>query len=245
MTHASRVGHSHSGARRRYLTQFAAAARAFAKCITFACLGACAGSSFCLAAGLTVTVLDRSGHALPEVVATAAPTPEVHSAPAASHATAIMDQRDIAFVPQVLVVGVGTNVEFPNNDTVSHQVYSFSPAKRFQLPLYKGALHPPVIFDKAGLVVLGCNIHDQMVGYIYVTDAPYYGKTDAQGTVHLPSSPGDYLLTLWSPYIADPAATLTQTVHVGTAEDSSMKIQLTRDLRARPEPRPRRADWEY
>jgi plastocyanin len=245
MTHASRVGHSHTGARRRYLTQLAAAARGFAKCITFACLGACAASSFCLAAGLTVTVLDRSGHALPEVVVTAAPTPEVHSAPAASHATAIMDQRNIAFVPQVLVVGVGTSVDFPNNDTVSHQVYSFSPAKRFQLPLYKGALHPPVTFDKAGLVVLGCNIHDQMVGYIYVTDAPFYAKTDAQGTVHMNNGPGDYLLTIWSPYIADPAATLTQTVHVGAAEGTSLKIQLTRDLHARPEPRPRRADWEY
>jgi plastocyanin len=245
MTHASRVGHSHSGARRRYLTQFAATAASFAKWITLACLGACASSSLCLAAGLTVTVLDRSGHALPEVVVTAAPTPEVHAAPAASHATAIMDQRNIAFVPQVLVVGVGTSVEFPNNDSVSHQVYSFSPAKRFQLALYKGALHPPVIFDKAGLVVLGCNIHDQMVGYIYVTDAPFYGKTDAQGSVHLTNGPGDYVLTIWNPYIADPAPTLTQTVHVGAAEGTSTQIRLTHDLRARPEPRAPRADWEY
>ena len=72
-------------------------------------------------------------------------------------------------------------MEFPNNDTVSHQVYSFSAAKRFQLPLYKGEVHPPVTFDRPGLVVLGCNIHDVMVGYIYVTDAPYFGKTDREG----------------------------------------------------------------
>jgi plastocyanin len=227
------------------MTQIAAAARGFAKWITFACLSTCASSSLCLAAGLTVTVLDRGGHAVPEVVVTAAPTPEVRTAPAASHATATMDQHDLAFVPQVLVVSVGTSVEFPNNDTVSHQVYSFSPAKRFQLALYKGALHPPVTFDKPGLVVLGCNIHDQMVGYIYVTEAPFYGKTDAQGAAHLTNGPGDYVLTLWSPYISDPPATLTQTVHVGAAEGSSLKFQLTRDLHARPEPRPRRADWEY
>jgi len=156
-----------------------------------------------------------------------------------------MDQRDLAFVPQVLVVAVGTSVDFPNNDAVSHQVYSFSAAKRFQLPLYKGALHPPVTFDKAGLVVLGCNIHDQMVGYIYVTDAPFYGKTDSQGVLHLASGPGDFLLTFWSPFIADPPATLTRTVQVGSGEGTSTQIQLTRDLRAKPEPRPRRADWEY
>ena len=87
-------------------------------------------------------------------------------------------------------VGVGTRVEFPNNDSVSHQVYSFSPAKRFQLPLYKGEIHPPVTFDQPGLVVLGCNIHDSMVGYIYVTDAPYFGTTErvrhleAEGLAH-------------------------------------------------------------
>ena len=149
-------------------------------------------------------------------------------------------------VPRVLVVTVGTKVEFPNSDSVSHEVYSFSPAKRFQLPLYKGAVHPPVTFDKPGLVVLGCNIHDQMVGYIYVTEAPFYGKTDAQGALHLTNMPtGDYLITLWSPFVADDPATLTRTVYVGEHERASTRVQLTRDERARPEPRPRRADWEY
>jgi plastocyanin len=131
------------------------------------------------------------------VVGTAALVTPKAAAPAAEHATAIMDQQNLAFVPRVLVVAVGGNVEFPNSDSVSHEVYSFSPAKRFQLPLYKGALHPPVTFDKPGLVVLGCNIHDQMAGYIYVTEAPFYGKTDAQGALHLTNMPtGDYLVTL-------------------------------------------------
>jgi len=157
-----------------------------------------------------------------------------------------MDQRNIAFVPQVLVVSVGTSVEFPNNDTVSHQVYSFSAAKKFQLPLYKGVIHPPVTFEKAGLVVLGCNIHDQMAGYIYVTDAPFFGKTDTQGVLHVTDVPGgEYTLTLWSPFIADPPATLTRTVQLGEREALSTRVQLTRDQRARPEPRPQRADWEY
>jgi plastocyanin len=165
---------------------------------------------------------------------------------APEHAAAIMDQLHMAFVPQVLVVAVGSDVTFPNNDTVSHQVYSFSAAKRFQLPLYKGAPHPPVNFDQPGLVVLGCNIHDQMVGYIYVTDAPYFGETDAQGTLrwsNLP--PGRYSVTFWSPYIADAATSLVRSVQVSEGAAASADLQLTRELRASPQPRPRRADWAY
>ncbi len=161
-------------------------------------------------------------------------------------ATAVMDQRNLAFVPRVLVVAVGTSVEFPNNDSVSHQVYSFSPAKKFQLPLYKGARHPPVTFDQEGLVVLGCNIHDGMAGYIYVTAAPFFGTTDATGTLRLTDLPiGDYRITLWSPLIADPPPSLIRTVHVDAQEVTTSRVQLARDLRARPEPRPRRSDWEY
>jgi hypothetical protein len=157
-----------------------------------------------------------------------------------------MDQQNLAFVPQVLVVAVGSDVQFPNNDMVSHQVYSFSPAKRFQLPLYKGAVHPPVNFDKPGLVVLGCNIHDQMVGYIYVTDAPYFAKTDAQGAARWSGIPADsYEVTLWSPFIADPAESLVRRVAVTQAEPGSVVVHLTRDLRTTPLPRPRRADWDY
>jgi hypothetical protein len=157
-----------------------------------------------------------------------------------------MDQQNMAFVPQVLVVPVGSDVRFPNSDTVSHQVYSFSPAKRFQLPLYKGAPHPPVNFDKPGLVVLGCNIHDQMVGYIYVTDAPYFGMTDEQGTLHWSNVPPDtYSVTFWSPFIADPAPSLTHSVQVTQGAPATVGVELSRDLRATPQPRPHRSDWAY
>jgi plastocyanin len=246
MTHAIRPSSGTNRPRSRSATEYGGAARGFAKRVTFAGIIWVAFASLCDAGKLTVIVVDRSGRAVAEVVATAAAVPPKASAPAAEDATAIMDQHDLAFVPRVLVVAIGTKVEFPNSDSVSHQVYSFSPAKRFQLPLYKGALHPAVTFDKAGLVVLGCNIHDQMVGYIYVTDAPFFGKTDSQGALHLTTVPaGDYLVTLWSPFVADDPATLTRTVHVGERDPASTRVQLTRDLRARPEPRPRRTDWEY
>jgi plastocyanin len=200
----------------------------------------------CPASELTVSVIDPSGHGVTDVVVAVAPA-EPAAAPATpTSPAAIMDQRNLAFSPRILVVRVGTRVEFPNNDTVSHQVYSFSPAKKFQLPLYKGQLHPPVTFDRPGLVVLGCNIHDQMVGYIYVTDAPFFGMTDSAGTLRVPGlSAGEYRISVWSPFIADQASSLIRTVRMVGQEPVSSRVQLVDALRARPEPRPPRADWDY
>ncbi|MGZ9707770.1 methylamine utilization protein [Pseudomonas sp. GNP013] len=113
-----------------------------------------------------------------------------------------MDQRGQRFAPHVLAVHTGTQVRFPNSDNIRHQVYSFSAAKRFELRLYEGTPSEPLLFDKAGVVVLGCNIHDWMLGYIYVTDDPVFGVSDAQGRVRLEQlSPGDYHATLWHPQL--------------------------------------------
>ena len=199
----------------------------------------------CSAGELTVSVIDPSGHGVTDVVVVVAPAEPATPPATPTYPAAIMDQRNLAFSPRILVVRAGTSVEFPNSDTVSHQVYSFSPAKKFQLPLYKGQLHPPVTFDRPGLVVLGCNIHDQMVGYIYVTDAPFFGKTDPAGTLRVPGlSAGEYRISVWSPFIADQASSLTRTVRVD-AQAAASRVQLVDALRARPEPRPPRADWEY
>lgn len=202
------------------------------------------GSAASVAGDLDVSVVERSGAAVADVVVTV-DSLQTHRA-ASPPPTAVMDQRNRAFLPRVLVVAVGTEVEFPNNDTVSHQVYSFSAAKKFQLPLYKGEKHSPVLFDQTGLVVLGCNIHDDMAGYIYVTDAAYFGETDTGGVLHLHGMPaGDYRVTVWSPFIADPPADLTRDVHLQSQGTTAQRVQLTRPLRALPEPRPKRGDWEY
>jgi plastocyanin len=228
------------GGTSRSRTGFALLRRASATCVTLALLAAALPSA---AAEISVTVVDRDGRGIEDAVVTA--TPAGSKAVAAAR-SAVMDQRDRAFVPRVLAVSVGSRVEFPNNDSVSHQVYSFSPAKRFQLALYKGETHPPVTFDQAGLVVLGCNIHDSMVGYIYVTPAPYFGTTDASGTLKLKDLPkDDYQIVVWSPYIADPPASLSRSVPVEVGGAASERIELTLPLRARPEPRPRRRDWDY
>ena len=115
-----------------------------------------------------------------------------------------MDQRGQKFAPHVLAVHTGTQVRFPNSDNIRHQVYSFSPAKRFELRLYEGTPTDPLLFDKPGVVVLGCNIHDWMLGYIYVTDDPRFGVSDAQGHVRLDNLPaGAYHVTLWHPQLAE------------------------------------------
>jgi plastocyanin len=226
----------------RSVTRFAIQLRLFASRFTLGCMLAAAAAMSCPAGELDVSVVDRQGRGVGEVVVMVAPV-DKHPAKAAP-APAVMDQRNLAFLPRVLVVAVGTEVEFPNNDTVSHQVYSFSAAKKFHLPLYKGELHSPVLFDHEGLVVLGCNIHDSMAGYIYVTDAPFFGKTDTAGMLRLPSVPvGDYRIAVWSPFIADPDG--SRTVHVDGQAITSDQVQLVRELRTRPEPRPQRGDWEY
>ena len=166
------------------------------------------------AAGLDVSVVDDDGrpvqrvtiHAVPSV---AAPRP-------ASAPTAVMDQANNAFVPHVLVVQTGTAVLFPNSDTVSHHVYSFSDAKPFELPLYKGNVHPPLVFDKPGIVVLGCNIHDGMLGYIRVVDTPYFATTDASGVAKLDGLPaGKYTVYAWTPRLrpADAPAGVAVELH--------------------------------
>ncbi len=235
---------AYTGGGSRTATQIALARLNSATCITLLLLAA-GHSGIVRAADLSLSVVDRHGQGLGEVVVTASPESGA-AKPAGGPGHAVMDQMNRAFVPGVLAVAVGTSVDFPNNDSVSHQVYSFSPAKRFQLPLYKGKSHDPVLFDKPGLVVLGCNIHDQMVGYIYVTDAPYFGTTQADGTLKLKGlAPGKYKVTFWSPLIADAPEQLTQSMQVEEGAAASAKLQLTRDLRTRPEPRPRHGDWEY
>jgi len=148
---------------------------------------------------------------------------------------AVMDQVDQRFLPFILPVRTGTPVTFPNSDSIAHQVYSFSPAKRFELGLYRGRPHPPVVFDKAGIVVIGCNIHDKMVGYIYVTDAPYFGKTNAQGEWRNEGvAPAEYTLEVWSPLLARDEPGLRRSLVIDDALPNDVVIRLTRPVQQEP-----------
>jgi plastocyanin len=154
-------------------------------------------------------------------------------------------QKDLMFVPGILVIRTGTAVDFPNNDPVRHQVYSFSSAKKLQLSLYSGSAHAPVVFDKPGLVTLGCNIHDSMIGYIYVTDSPWFGRTDQDGSVHFQDLPaGDYAIHIWHPRIKDPPNSLLQSVTVAATGKLQLEFKLTKPLSASPHSNGTVKQWE-
>ncbi|GAA5176931.1 MULTISPECIES: hypothetical protein [Halomonadaceae] len=114
-----------------------------------------------------------------------------------------MMQRQTTFIPYVLAVPVGAAVEFPNRDTTRHQAYSFSPAHPFNLDLFLRETPPPEYFDKPGVVVVGCNIHDSMQAFIIVSEAPYFAKTGDDGTVSFDLPPGNHRLRIWHPKLED------------------------------------------
>ena len=165
-----------------------------------ALLLACVLGPAAQAGELVLNVTNQQGVPLENAVVSLAGPPAGAKAPT----TANMDQRDKMFSPHVLAVRTGTAVAFPNQDNIRHQVYSFSAVKRFELRLYEGTPSAPVIFDQPGVVVLGCNIHDWMLGYIYVTPDPWFAVTDAHGRAVFKQLPdGTYTPTLWHPQRAD------------------------------------------
>jgi len=189
---------------------------------------------------IDVTVLDPDGNPVPEV---AVYVIQGESSSREAPGTAIMDQRDTRFVPHTLVVQKGTSVEFPNSDIVAHHVYSFSKPNNFVLPLYKGDAHAPVTFEYDGIVTVGCNIHDHMLGYIVVVDTDVFGVTDENGklAVAVSDSSGDVAVNIWSPRIRDKE--LTQTV---AATTSPVTFSLQKKLRPPHDPDTEGAQWsEY
>ncbi len=138
-----------------------------------------------------------------------------------------IEQRGLKFLPLVSVIQTGSRISFPNNDKVKHHIYSFSPAKKFDQKLYSGAAAGIQAFDKAGTVVLGCNIHDRMVAYVKVVDTPFFGKTDASGTVHLDlPATGKYTVKVWH-YNAKSDAAVEQAPAAALTFKLAMKPPVT------------------
>ncbi|MFZ6638475.1 methylamine utilization protein [Undibacterium sp. TC4M20W] len=187
----------------------------------------CIASSLIMAgtahANSSIQVTDASGQAVPDAVVYAE---LVGSPQITKSATAEIQQKDKKFMPFVTVIQTGTSVSFPNNDTVRHHAYSFSPAKPFELKLYSGKPAAPVVFDKAGTVVVGCNIHDQMVAYIHIVDTPYFAKTDANGNARLPAIPaGKYVLKTWHPKQPSTATVQEQNIQIDS-NGPSLTVKL-------------------
>lgn len=117
---------------------------------------------------------------------------------------AIMDQVDMQFSPMVIAVQQGRKVSFPNSDNIRHHVYSFSDAKRFETKLYANTPDSPIVFDQPGLVVLGCNIHDTMIGYIYVSETQAFSVSDKKGKAEIHSSVIPNIIEYWHPWSDQP-----------------------------------------
>lgn len=208
------------------------------------------GAPAARAAEVAIEVVDGQGRPLPDAVAIASPAAsgavrEQHEPVRPADGTDVIDQIDKQFVPYVKVIRAGTWIRFPNKDNIRHHVYSFSPARRFELPLYAGAAAPPVLFDKPGVVVMGCNIHDWMVGYVYVSESPYFGKTGDDGrTTLLDLPPGDYVIRIWHPDLIASEESTARTVRVADRiADRVEKADTRREawkLEIKPSLKPRR-----
>ncbi len=157
---------------------------------------AAAGSEF------TATVVDRAGQPVPGAVVM------IH--PAGADKTARVDfpwqyqvsQRDLQFEPNILIVPEGATVAFPNLDRVRHHVYSFSKPNDFELKLYGREDDRSQRFEHSGVVAMGCNIHDEMTGFVRVVDTPFAAKADADGRISIAGLPsGAARIVIWHPYL--------------------------------------------
>ncbi len=179
------------------------------------------------AAAFEARVVDAAGAPLADAVVSLRATGATGATPLPAPAGAVMDQRDKTFVPHVLVVQRGAAVRFPNSDQIRHHVYSFSEPKRFELRLYKGTPAEPVVFDRAGTVVLGCNIHDSMLAFVRVVDTPWFGKTDASGVARIDGVPaGAFVAESWHPRLGPAAAPIEAPVALVAGADATLDVKL-------------------
>ena len=187
-----------------------------------------------LAAGLDAKVNDAAGNPVADAVVYAMPAAGTFEPKPAR--TVAIEQMDREFVPYVSVVQAGTTVTFPNRDPILHHVYSFSPAKVFEIKLYTGRSPSQIHFDTPGVVTLGCNIHDWMIGYILVVPTPFFAKTDASGGVRLRDLPGgSYELRAWHPQQRGPAAAQVMTLEGQAIAGAGFDIDIVpRKARYKP-----------
>lgn len=192
------------------------------------------------AADLAIVVEDTAGNRLQDAVVLAESVDtrsDGANAGETNPPAATIAQNNKQFEPYVSVIRVGTAVDFPNRDDILHNVYSFSKAKPFQLPLYKDKAPQPVIFDEPGVVILGCNIHDWMVAYVYVADTPHFAKTGVDGRAVLTGlSPGSYLIRVWHPRKKRRGSSPERRIRVTAASLEPMEFTVA----LKPEWRPRR-----
>ncbi len=175
---------------------------------------------------LEVQVTDQSGQGLEGAVVFVVARDGIPlTADAETLDPVVIDQRDKEFIPTMTALTVGSAVAFPNNDRIRHQVYSFSEAKSFEIPLYAGAPAAPVTFEQSGVVTLGCNIHDWMQAYVFVSASSHYALTDANGQARLEGlEPARYAIQVWHPTLKGEAHETEQ--QVSTADGDRLHFAV-------------------
>lgn len=182
------------------------------------------------AGAVTISVLDSNGKPLANaVVALVANGNADQSAAPALPADAVIDQNHEMFNPLVTVIRRGGRVVFTNSDVTMHQVYSFSPLKRFEYQVERAQKTAPISFDQAGIVAVGCNIHDQMITYVYVTDNRWTARTGADGRASFANvPPGAYRADAWHPALPPRGDKPTLALNVGdAATNNTMALAVT------------------
>ena len=187
-----------------------------------ASIAACAAHG----AAIDAQVRDLAGNPVADAVVYAEPASGPGDAkPGRLH---VIEQVDREFVPHVSVIQTGTAVTFPNRDPILHHVYSFSPAKPFEIKLYSGKSPTEIVFDKPGVITLGCNIHDWMLGFILVVATPYFARTDAGATARLRDLPaGAYELRAWHPLQRASAAPLRLVLEPASSPAAALVVDAS------------------
>jgi plastocyanin len=184
------------------------------------------------AGDLTVQIDDGHGQPAGDAVVTLR-SDNVQRADMRAPETKVVDQHDETFIPYVEIFRPGDSVVFRNSDTTRHHVYSFAAAKSFEFVIAPGDSAPPVVLDRVGEIPVGCNIHDQMITHLYVSDAPWIVRTKPDGHAafgDLP--PGTYKVDVWHPQLRPGRAGPSKTVTIDGAQSSvSLTVSLLPDPR--------------
>ncbi len=183
------------------------------------------------AAVLNIQMIDQQNKPVENAVITATP---LFSKVETVIQTKVIDQINKEYVPRVVIISKGSSLKFPNKDNIRHHVYSFSKARQFELPLYKGSTASPIEFNNAGVVTLGCNIHDWMRGYVFISETPFAVLTDKKGKAAIDDLAEEtYRIDFWHPRLKKTLASRQIKLHQDSIETVKIRMQLKQLMKKR------------
>jgi plastocyanin len=189
------------------------------------------------AAEVSVRITDQRGAPVADAIVTLTARGGAEVAPPARRPARahVIDQKDETFLPYLEVFRTGDTVVFRNSDRTRHHVYSFAAARQFEFVLMPGESSQPLLLDKPGVVAVGCNIHDQMITYLYVSDAPFVARSGEDGHARIGDlPPGTFDVRAWQPLLRPGGPDNAQTVTMQTDGDAKT---LAFALHLMPDPR--------